>query len=309
VTTSSTASTLLRRALPDPGGPGKVLALMGRLEQAESLDGLAEGLRRAVRAVPLGKGRDLLHGRWLGHPVHPILVEVPIGAWLSSAVLDWVPGGRRPAGLLIAVGLAGAAPAVLAGLVDWAELEPEQTRVGLLHASLNSAAVACYSASLVARLTGRRLRGRALALAGLCAVGAGGAVGGHLAYRQASGANHAEAVPHLVPPGWHAVGPVDEVPQDRAVRRMVGDVAVAVFRDGDGSVQALADHCSHLGGPLSQGRVEDGCLVCPWHGSAFRLEDGWNCAGPATAPQPVFDTRVDDGQLQVRLRTPPPSTH
>ncbi|MBY8882298.1 Rieske 2Fe-2S domain-containing protein [Actinacidiphila acidipaludis] len=295
--------------MPDSDGPGTVLALMGRLEQAESLDGLVEIVRRAVRSVPLGKGRDALHGRWLGHPVHPVLVQVPMGAWLSSAVLDWVPGSRHASTLLIAVGLAGAGPAVLAGLVDWAELEREQTRVGLLHAALNATAVGCYAYSLVARLTGHHLRGRALALAGLCAVGAGGAVGGHLAYRQASGANHAEMVPHIVPPGWHPVGPAEEVPHDRAVRRMVGDVALAVFRDGDGSFQALADHCSHLGGPLSQGRVEDGCLVCPWHGSTFRLDDGWNTAGPATAPQPVFDTRVDDGELQVRLRTPPPAPH
>lgn len=306
---SSTAAALLRRTLPDPGRPGRVLALMGRVEQAEVLDGPAKALRRAVRAVPLGGGRDLLHGRWLGHPVHPLVVQVPIGAWTSSAVLDFTPGGRRYATLLIGVGLAGAGPAALTGLADWAELEPEQARVGLLHAVLNGAAVACYGASLAARLTGHRVRGRALALAGLCAVGASGAVGGHLAYRQAAGANHAEAVPHLVAPGWHGLGPVDDLPRGRPVRRMVGDVAVAVVRGSGDSVQVLADRCSHDGGPLSQGTVEDGCLRCPWHGSAFRLTDGWNLAGPATAPQPVFDTRVDDGRLHVRLRTPLPAAH
>ncbi|NUS14680.1 MAG: Rieske (2Fe-2S) protein [Streptomyces sp.] len=280
---------------------------MGRVERAESLDGLADVLRRAVRAVPLGRGRDLLHGRWLGHPVHPVLVEVPVGAWISSAMLDAVPGGGRAAGLLVAVGLAGAVPAAVAGLVDWAELEPPQARVGLLHATLNIGAVACYTASLAARLTGHGLHGRAYALAGLCTVGFSAAAGGHLAYRQAAGANHAEAVPHLVPPGWHSVGPLDGFPHGRPVRRMVGQVAVAVVRDGDGTCRALADVCSHDGGPLSEGRVEDGCLQCPWHGSSFRLADGWNAAGPATAPQPVFDTREHDGELHVRLRTPPPA--
>lgn len=307
--TTSTALALLRRALPDPAGPGRVLALMGRIEQARSLDGPAEALRSAVRAVPLGKGRDLLHGRWLGHPVHPVLIEVPVGAWISSAVLDWTPGGRRGAGLLIAVGLGGAVPAALAGLVDWAELEREQARVGLLHATLNVGALGWYAASLKARLTGHPFRGRAYALAGLCTMGAAAAAGGHLAYRQASGANHAEAVPHLVPPGWHPVGPVDALPHGRPVRRMVGEVALAVVRDGDGSCRVLADQCSHDGGPLSEGEVEDGCLHCPWHGSAFRLADGWNAAGPATAPQPVFDTRVQDGQLHVRLRDPHPAPH
>ncbi|MBM9504207.1 Rieske 2Fe-2S domain-containing protein [Actinacidiphila acididurans] len=282
---------------------------MNRLEQADALDGLTQVLRRAVRAVPLGRSRDVLHGRWLGHPVHPVLVQVPVGAWISSAVLDWTPGGSRSAAVLIGVGLAGAGPAVLAGLVDWAELEHEQARVGLLHAALNTTAVACYTASLTARLTRRGLRGRLLALAGLCAVGAAGAVGGHLAYRQASGTNHAEAVPHLVPPGWHHAGPVAELPVGRPVRRMIGEVAVVVVRGAGDTFHVLADSCTHLGGPLSEGAVENGCLRCPWHASTFRLTDGWNNHGPATAPQPVFDARVADGQLEVRLRTPPPTPH
>lgn len=306
---SSTTVALLRRVLPDPGGPGRVLSLMGKVEQAAFLDGLAKVLRRGVRAVPLGGSRDVLHGRWLGHPVHPVLVQMPVGAWMSSAVLDWTPGGRRAAELLVAVGLAGAVPAAASGLVDWAELEPEQARVGLLHATLNCAAVACYTASLAARLTGHHVRGRAYALAGLCTVGVAAGAGGHMAYRQAAGANHAEVVAHLVPPGWHAIGPVEEIPQGQPVRRMVGSVAIAVVRDADGSCRALADQCSHDGGPLSDGTVEDDCLRCPWHGSTFRLADGWNAAGPATAPQPVFDTRIDDGQLHIRLRTPPPTPH
>lgn len=299
----------LRHVLPDSDGPGPVLGSVGRLEQASGLDGAIEVLRGAVRAVPLGRTRDILHGRWLGHPLHPLLVQVPVGAWLSSAVLDWVPGSRRSSTLLVGVGLAGAAPAVAAGLVDWAELEPEQARVGLLHAALNATGVMWYTASLTARLTGHRLRGRVLALAGMCTVAAGGAVGGHLAYRQASGTNHAEAVPHRVPPGWHPLGSVADLPVDRPVRRMLGDVAVAVVRRADGSVRVLADQCSHLGGPLSRGSVDDGCLRCPWHGSTFRLTDGWNVTGPATAPQPVFDTRVDAGRLEVRLRWPPPAAH
>ncbi|MFI0900440.1 Rieske 2Fe-2S domain-containing protein [Streptomyces sp. NPDC020983] len=303
---ATTAAELLRRALPDPEGPGRVLALMGRVERAEVLDGPAGILRRVVRSVPLGGCRDVLHGRWLGHPLHPVTVQLPVGAWTSAALLDCTPGGRRPAALLVAVGLCGAAPAAVAGLVDWAELEPEQARVGLLHATLNCVAVGWYAASLAARLSGHRLRGRAYALAGLCSVGLAAAAGGHMAYRQASGANHAEAVARRVPPGWHSVGPVDGIPHGRPVRRTVGDVALAVVCDGDGSWTALADLCSHDGGPLSEGRVEDGCLRCPWHGSAFRLSDGWNAAGPATAPQPAFDTRVRDGELHVRLRTRPP---
>lgn len=288
--------------LPDAPGPGRVLAAMGRLEHAEALDGVAGSLRRAVRTLPLGRSRDALHGRWLGHPVHPLLVQVPIGAWLSSAVLDLVPGARRPSALLVGLGLAGAGPAALAGWTDWAELEKEQARVGLAHAALNTVAVSCYAGSLAMRLTGRHRRGRLLALVGLTTVSLSGALGGHLAYRQASGANHAEAVPRLVAPGWHAIGALAELPVGRPVRRLVDDVAVVVLREADDALHALADRCSHLGGPLSEGEVADGCLTCPWHGSVFRLTDGWNLTGPATAPQPAFDTRVTDGQVQVRVR-------
>jgi len=301
---TETAKPLLRFA-PDPDGPGRVLAAMGRLERASWLDGTVKLLREGVRAVPLGGARDLLHGRWLGHPVHPLLVQLPLGAWMSSAVLDWTPGGRRAAGVLVAVGVAGAAPAAAAGLVDWAELEDEQARVGLAHAALNVVATACYTVSLGSRLIGRR--GRGSAFAGLAAAAVSGALGGHLAYRQAAGPNHAEAVPRLVPPGWHDVGALADLPTGRPVRRMAGDVAVLVLRGADGSLSALADHCSHLAGSLSEGEIADGCVVCPLHGSTFRLADGWNIAGPATAPQPVFDTHVDAGRVRVCLRTTEPA--
>jgi hypothetical protein len=93
------------------------------------------------------------------------------------------------------------------------------------------------------RLTGRHQRGRLLALAGLAAVSVSGAMGGHLAYRQASGANHAEAVPRLVAPGWHAIGALAELPLGQPVRRLVDDVAVVVLREADDALHVMADRC------------------------------------------------------------------
>ena len=81
---------------------------------------------------------------------------------------------------------------------------------------------------------------------------------------------------------------------------MLGDVPVVVIRDGE-RVHVLADRCSHLSGPLSDGDYHDGCLTCPWHGSTFRVADGSVARGPATAPQPVFRTRVSGGIIQVCL--------
>ncbi|MBC3990522.1 Rieske (2Fe-2S) protein [Streptomyces sp. AC563] len=280
----------------------RLLWLLDRLEREPRADPLIDLLGRAVRALPLGRGRDALHGTWLGHPVHPLMVQVPIGSWLSAAVLDLRPGRSREADLLVAVGLAAATPAALTGSVDWARLHRQQQRVGLAHALSNTTAVALYAASLACRLRGRTGRGRTYGFLGLTAVGVGGMLGGHLAYRQASGANHAEEVPHVITEGWHRIGTMDEFPAGRPVRRSVDDVPVLVVRETGGTVHALADRCSHLAGPLSEGTVDDGCVRCPWHGSVFRLSDGWNMRGPATAPQPAFDTRVVDGHVEVRLR-------
>ncbi|MET9431684.1 Rieske 2Fe-2S domain-containing protein [Streptomyces sp. NPDC003036] len=299
---AATTAAAVRRLLPSADGPGRVLRGVDGLERWSGADWLIDAVRKAVQAAPLGAGRDALHGRWLGHPLHPLMVQVPIGTWLSAAVLDLLPGNRRASRTLIGVGLATAGPAAVAGWTDWADLPKQQQRVGLVHAAGNITAVALYAASYAARRRGRVWRGKALGLAGLSAVMVGGALGGHLAYRQASGANHAEQVPNMMEPGWHTVGDLADFPVGRAVRSHVGEVAVMVFREPGGSIHVLADRCSHMAGPLSEGEIDDGCVRCPWHGSVFRLADGWNVRGPATAPQPSFDTRVADGRLEVRLR-------
>jgi nitrite reductase/ring-hydroxylating ferredoxin subunit len=277
------------------------LGALDRVENAQALDRVVTPVQKAVRALPLGSLRDVLHGRQLGHPLHPVLVQVPMGAWLSSAVLDFVPGARRPARLLVGLGTLAAVPAALAGWADWAEQHEQQMRTGLVHAAANASAVSLYGASFVVR--GRRpMLGRALGLGGLACVGVGGFVGGHLAYRQAAGANKTEAVPHLVEPGWHRLGLVAELTAGKPVRWMLGEVPVVAVLGEDGTVDVLAGRCSHLSGPLSEGDVADGCVTCPWHGSVFSLSDGSVVRGPATAPQPCFETRIDaDGTVAVCL--------
>lgn len=293
------AASALRRLLPDPDHPGRVLSAVDRMEAAHQVDPLLRPLRRAVRAVPDGP-REVLHGRWLGHPAHPVLVQFPLGTWTSAAVLDLLPGRRRAAGALVAVGLVAALPAAAAGWSDWAEMRRPQMRVGLVHAAANIAAVSLYAGSLVARLRGRRMRGRTLGFAGLAAVSVGGALGGHLVYRQGAGVNHAEGVPAVVARGWHVLGDVADFPVGEAVRRSVGEVPVLVVREPGGQVWALAERCNHMAGPLSEGQIVEGCVRCPWHGSVFRLADGWNVHGPATSPQPAFDCRIVDGRVEAR---------
>ncbi|MER6318610.1 DUF2231 domain-containing protein [Streptomyces sp. NPDC001581] len=168
------------------------LTALDRIERTTVADPAIRVMQRGIRALPLGGLRDLLRGRPLGHPLHPVLVQVPIGCWLSAAVLEVVPGAKHAATTLTGVGLVGVAPAAMAGWVDWADLPPGQARVGLAHAVSNAAAVACYAASLTARLRGRSAKGRLWSLGGLAAVAVTGALGGHVAYlRQAVGAHPA----------------------------------------------------------------------------------------------------------------------
>jgi nitrite reductase/ring-hydroxylating ferredoxin subunit len=270
---------------------------ISRLERAGRLDKVVTVGQRVARVIRPGKIRDGLHGVWLGHPLHPLLVQAAAGTWLSASIVDFASGDEAAARRLTAAGLAASAPAIAAGTVDWSEQHEQQMRVGVVHALANAVAVGCYGGSLLVRPP---RASRALRLAGLGALAAGGVLGGHLSFRLAGGANHAEAVPHLIEPGWHHLAAAADLPDDKPVRMMLGEVPVVAIRAG-GHVHVLADRCSHMSGPLSDGDLADGCLTCPWHGSVFRVSDGSVARGPATAPQPAFDTRVVDGAVQVRL--------
>jgi nitrite reductase/ring-hydroxylating ferredoxin subunit len=270
---------------------------ISRLEQESRLDRAVSAGQRAARLIRPGKLRDVLHGVWLGHPLHPVLVQVPVGAWLSASVLDLVRGDERAARLLVATGLIAAVPAALAGAADWSEQHEQQMRVGIVHAAGNVVALGLYGASLASR--DRRLS-RALRLTGLAAVSASGLLGGHVSFRLAGGANHAEEVPHLVKPGWQHLMTAADLPEGQPVHQMLGEVPVVAIRT-NGAVRVLADRCSHMSGPLSGGELADGCLTCPWHGSVFRIADGSVARGPATAPQPAFEAREAGGAIQVCL--------
>jgi nitrite reductase/ring-hydroxylating ferredoxin subunit/uncharacterized membrane protein len=279
---------------------------LDKLEKIAELDQLAKPIRAFFQQkVQPQSLRDTLHGVWLGHPLHPVLVQIPVGTWASAGILDLVPKTGPATTALIGTGLVAAGPAALTGWTDWSELNTAESRAGLVHAGANYVAMGLYAASLWNRLRGRRLKGKALAYAGLGVVSASGIIGGHLSFRRASGANHTADVPDLAPGGWTAVGRLDELPEGGLTCVEVGPVPVLLHRRG-ASVQAIVDKCSHLSGPLHEGElVTDGgeaCVSCPWHGSTFRLRDGAVVHGPATSPQPALDTRVVGDQVEVRLR-------
>ena len=288
------------------------MQILDRVAGAAPLDPLSASLTKLVDRVPVAV-RDALHGVWLGHPVHPMLAQLPVGAWTSAVLVDAVslglPAGERRAGAeraaeaLLAIGLAAAPATAAAGATDWSKLLPEQQRVGLVHASANTVAIGLLATSLVRRRRGDA--GHLLTLLGVAAAAAAAGIGGHLSYRWSAGMNHAQDVPHVTPEDWAEIGRLEEFAERTPALRTVGDTPVVVVRRGD-AVTVLADHCSHLSGPLHEGRlIEDGgddCIECPWHGSVFGLEDGAVRHGPATAPQPGFDVQVHDGVVSARVR-------
>jgi nitrite reductase/ring-hydroxylating ferredoxin subunit len=266
----------------------------------EAIDAVARPVQDALKGR-LGHGpvRDLLTGRWLGHAVHPVLTDLPIGFWTSAFTLDLVGGkrSRKAAQRLLGIGVLCALPTAAAGAADWSDTTGPERRVGLVHAGLNSAALACFGASWLARRKGRHGRGVLYGLAGSAFATGGGFFGGHLVQRMGLAVDH--TVFDELPDEWTPTDPVGAWVDGEPRRVRAGGTDVVVVRHR-GIWYGLDARCSHAGGPLDEGAVEDGCIQCPWHGSRFRLDDGSMARGPAFAGQPVVDVRVRDDIVEVR---------
>jgi nitrite reductase/ring-hydroxylating ferredoxin subunit/uncharacterized membrane protein len=267
---------------------------VGRLQTSPALDRPADAAQKVTGALPPGPVKDLLSGTALGHPVHPLLVTVPIGAFTSAAVLDLLGGESRAARRLIGLGILSSLPTALSGASDWSDTAGAERRVGLVHAAGNTLALALLSASWLARRS--EGRGKVLTLAGLGLVGASGWLGGHLSYALGVGVDTTAF--SSMPQEWTDVAGAADVVEGKPYPARAGDLAVLLVRQGD-VVRAMADRCTHRGGPLSEGPVVGDCVECPWHGSRFRLSDGQVERGPATRPQPVLRARVRDGRVEV----------
>jgi len=282
-------------------------ALM-QVVDSPALDRIAEPLSKAVRgaydaAGPAGQRlKDAAHGVWLGHPLHPVFTDLPLGAWTTALALDCTANGdegrRRAATFAMGVGLAGALGAAVTGLTDWSETQGESRRTGLLHGLLNITATTLFATSWAMRQRDSHDTGRAAAWAGYAiAIGAAW-FGGNLVYDQRIGVTNADA--HL-PEEFTPVLRSDALADNTMTRARVGKADVLLVRQ-NGRVCALAHDCAHLGGPLSEGTLKDGSVICPWHGSEFALEDGRVLTGPSTHNQPCLDVRERDGQIEVKAR-------
>jgi nitrite reductase/ring-hydroxylating ferredoxin subunit/uncharacterized membrane protein len=271
-----------------------------RLESVTSLDAPADLLSGIIgKLVPPGPVKDLLSGTYIGHPVHPMLVTVPIGAWVSVSALDLIGGrsSRDAARKLVALGALAALPAAATGASDWSDTLGAERRIGLVHAVGNYAALAVYGASYFARRKGRHGKGALLALGGAGLLAATGYLGGHLSYAYGVGVDTTAF--QGAPEDWTEVARDEEVVEGKALHVDAGGVPVLLTRVQD-RVVAIFDRCTHRGAPLHEGRIDGDCVECPWHGSRFRLIDGEVERGPAQVPQPRLEVRLTDGRVYLR---------
>jgi len=286
------------RRRPTPFDP-----LVRKVEAAGFLDGPAKAVAKQVRStLSPSSVKEAVSGTWLGHALHPMLTDVVIGSFVSATLLDLLGGDEdgRASERLIGVGLAAYAPTALAGVNDWADTEPVSDavrRAGLVHALTNATALWLYVGSLVARRRGERGRGVLLGTAGATTLMAAGYLGGHMSFIK--GVGPAQTVFDPGPTEWTPAADASLLAEGRPTRVVVDETPVLLLREGE-RFYAIHDRCSHRGCSLSDGEVDGDDIVCSCHGSRFDKRDGSLQQGPATAPQPAFQVRRNEGRIEVR---------
>ena len=293
--------------------PMATKSIMKVIDEQQWLDDAGEAIQPVIiNAFKAGgetgnKIKNFLHGKWLGHALHPIVTDVPIGAWTTAAVLDSMElcGSEKyktGADAAVNIGLAGAVGAAVTGITDWTGTSQAERKAGLAHAIINIGATALFlSSALLRKNESSRKTAITLSMLGYGLASFSAYIGGNLVYNQQMGVNHAASADGF-PNEFTEVCSEDELPDNSMKCVQAGETKILLARK-DNELFAIAHTCSHMGGPLSEGELLPDCQVrCPWHGSVFSLRDGSVVDGPATEPQPEFDVRTRDGKIEVKLK-------
>src|SRR6266849_94970 len=250
--------------------------------------------------------KSLLNGTWLGHPLHPVITDVPVTAWMLTAVFDiiwliahptWAAYGAFVA---VIVGLLGALGAIVTGLTDWSDTYGAERRVGFNHALFNACATILYLVSFILRLLAGPGDGIAAVIpgfVGLASVLYAAYLGGDMVFAKGTGVNHTAW--ELGSEDYEAVLPLERVEENKLYRVTAAGVPVVLLRQGL-QFYAISATCPHAGGPLDEGTLTGDIVQCPWHGSRFCMRDGRVLTGPATVNAPHYDVRVRNDQLEVK---------
>lgn len=278
-------------------------------------DVLQELVKKAVGGdrPPPRRLKSLLNGTWFGHPLHPVITDIPVAAWVLTAIFDiiWLIAPTRAswAGLgafvAVIVGLLAALGAIVTGLTDWSDTYGAERRVGLNHALFNASATILYLVSFILRWVagpGDMLAAAILGFLGLLSVIYAAYLGGDMVFVKGTGVNHTAW--EAAGDDYEAVMPVEGIEENKLYRVTAAGVPVVLSRQGQ-RFCAISATCPHAGGPLDEGTLTGDVVECPWHGSRFRVCDGHVLTGPATVNAPRYDVRVRAGQIEVkRISTP-----
>jgi nitrite reductase/ring-hydroxylating ferredoxin subunit/uncharacterized membrane protein len=278
------------------------------VEQIPAIEEGAQEVASALHHYILEGGEDtrrladLLHGTWLGHPLHPVLTDVTIGSWLFGTIFDvlsllpFTGHIRRAADTLVTIGTISAVPTALAGLTDYSGIKRSAAKYGAIHGILNALAFLAYFRSVRARGNGHR--GLLFSLIGLGISTLSAYIGGDMVYRLNVGTNHVKKPTE--PQVWTAVMAESDLAEEQPARIQVDGDPVLLYRKY-GTVYAIGAVCSHAGGPLEQGTFDDFCVQCPWHDSVYDVRDGRPVHGPTTYRQPHYRARINNGQIEIML--------
>ena len=248
--------------------------------------------------------KTLVHGTWLGHPLHPVITDIPLGAWTLAVLFDIIyvfngsQGWSSAADVTIFVGILAALGAAVTGYTDWNETVDRERRVGIAHGLINTLVLVIYLVSWLIRLTGGS-RGLAIVLAfiGYALVICAAYLGGEMVFSIGTGVNHHAWQP--VPEKFTKVLLEGRLTEGMLVKAVAGDTPILLFKKGD-ALCAISETCSHAGGPLSEGELLGNLVQCPWHASRFDICSGQVRGGPATISQVRYETRIQNGQIEVR---------
>ncbi|HEX5850005.1 MAG TPA: DUF2231 domain-containing protein [Rubrobacter sp.] len=267
-------------------------------------DALQPGVQKAVDAGGT-TARNVLDGVWFEAPLHPVMTDVPIGAWTTALVFDGLDlaTGKKPirhaADAALLFGTLGAFGAAATGLSDWRYLSGGSRRMGVAHGLLNTVGLAFSIASLIQRATGRRNAARLTFLTGYSINGMAAHLGGELSYHYGLRVDR-NVFEKPGPDDFTPVLDEQDLGPDELRRVEVEGVGVLLSRSSGGQICAIAATCNHFGGPLEQGEREDDTVICPRHNSRFDLCSGQPIDGPAVFPQSRYETRTRDGKIEVK---------
>jgi len=275
---------------------------------------LSDTLQHLIQVVvgsqrkPPRRLKTLLNGTWLGHPLHPVITDVPVTAWVITAVFDviWLISpttfawAARGAEVTVVIGLLGALGAIVTGLTDWSDTYGAERRVGLDHALFNAIATTLYLVSFILRLLagpGDSIAAAIIGFLGLASVTYAANLGGDMVFAKGTGVNHTAW--EVAGEDYEAVLPLESVEENKLYRVTAAGVPVVLLRQGL-QFYAISATCPHAGGPLDEGTLDGDVVQCPWHGSRFCMRNGRVLTGPATVNAPRYDVRVHNGQIEVK---------